>query len=107
MHISGLAVNGIDYEAVSSVATIPGGAASVDLFVRGLGDNLREGLETAEFRLNEPSCGNGTFPGCYSIFGEGAVQIHIMDGPLTTNHVPNAIITLSRQPTRFTMSIRL
>jgi len=52
--LHGTAENGIDYETLSGLATIPAGSHSVRVIVRPLADNLREGIESVLLRL-EPS----------------------------------------------------
>jgi hypothetical protein len=51
--LHGTAVNGVDYEALSGLATIPAGERSVDVIVKPLADDLAEGVETVVLRLED------------------------------------------------------
>src|SRR5213075_906109 len=50
----GTAENGIDYETIPSLATIPAGHRGVEVVVRRRADDLKEGIETVVLRLAEP-----------------------------------------------------
>ncbi|MBI4663040.1 MAG: hypothetical protein HY735_29880 [Verrucomicrobia bacterium] len=50
--LSGTAVNGTDYGRLNTSATIPSGAASVDLVVGPIDDSLEEGAETVVLTLS-------------------------------------------------------
>jgi hypothetical protein len=49
--ITGTAVNGVDYQLISSSVVIPNGSSSVDIPIRGLEDGLFEGTETITLTL--------------------------------------------------------
>jgi hypothetical protein len=52
--LHGTADNGGDYELLPGITTIPAGRRTVDVIVRPLADNLREGRETVRLRVEEP-----------------------------------------------------
>jgi hypothetical protein len=52
--LGGTAENGIDYDRLPIVATIPAGRRTVPVTVTPLADNLREGRETVVLRLQVP-----------------------------------------------------
>ena len=52
--LHGTAENGVDYESLSGLTTIPAGSRSVILTVRPLADDRREGVETVRLRLEVP-----------------------------------------------------
>src|SRR5947208_13807072 len=52
--LHGTAENGVDYETLSGLATMPAGQRSVAVIVRPLPDILAEGIETVILRLEEP-----------------------------------------------------
>jgi hypothetical protein len=52
--IGGSASNGVDYESLSGVVTIPAGARAARIVVRPIDDTLREGIETVVLRLRLP-----------------------------------------------------
>ncbi len=52
--LRGTAENGVDYETLSGLATIPAGQRSAPVIVRPLPDNLRDGSETVRLSLEEP-----------------------------------------------------
>ncbi|MBA4388411.1 MAG: hypothetical protein C0404_10555 [Verrucomicrobia bacterium] len=73
--MTGTASNGLDYTALSGSATIPGGAATLEISVFPLSDTLAEGPETAVLTLST----NGVYMrgSAYS----GTVTIHDEDKP--------------------------
>jgi hypothetical protein len=52
--LHGTAENGVDYERLSGLATIPAGSRGVVVTIRPLADDLHEGIETVRLRLEEP-----------------------------------------------------
>jgi hypothetical protein len=49
--LSGTAVNGVDYQGLNTTATIPAGASSVNVVIRGINDTLVEGPESVILTL--------------------------------------------------------
>jgi hypothetical protein len=52
--IGGSASNGVDYEALSGVVTIPAGARAARIVITPIDDTLSEGIETVVLRLRMP-----------------------------------------------------
>ena len=63
--LSGTAINGTDYQALSGTATIPDGATGVDVAVSPINDALAEGTETVTLSLS-PGAGYGAIGRCPS-----------------------------------------
>lgn len=57
--MSGSAVSGTDYQAVSGTATIPAGALGVDVPITPINDSLAEGTETITLTLASGAYGRG------------------------------------------------
>jgi hypothetical protein len=78
--LRGTAQNGIDYETLSGVATIPAGQRSTPVTVRPLSDDLKERIETVILRLEDPPAEQ---PATYRVgFRRNAVAL-ISDEPMS------------------------
>jgi hypothetical protein len=76
--LHGTAQNGVDYETLSGLATIPAGRRTMIVIVRPLPDDLAEGIETVILRLEDPT---GEEPPRYRVgFPRSAVAL-IRDYP--------------------------
>lgn len=94
--ISGTASNGEDYDKLSGEVAVPAGAASADIVVSAIDDNLIEGTETVELALiapcppclfTNPQCEVPQGTNCYPLgpHTRAAANIHDNDRPPSTN----------------------
>jgi hypothetical protein len=67
--ISGTASNGVDYQSLSGVVTIPSNSPSAIIEVIPLHDTLVEGTESVILALRQPPCvlSNAVTPDCYLV----------------------------------------
>jgi hypothetical protein len=80
--LRGTAENGIDYDRLPIVATIPAGRRSVLVTVSPLPDDLREGRETIVLGLQEPPpAPGGVVPNTYRVGWPGVAVALISDPP--------------------------
>jgi hypothetical protein len=102
--ISGTASNGVDYEKLSGQVTIPDGAASADVVVTPIDDQLAEGIESVELTLlapcpaclfGNPACEIPQGTNCYPIgpHSKAIAYIRDNDAPLTNLPVVTIVAT--------------
>jgi hypothetical protein len=89
--LRGTAQNGVDYETLSGLATIPAGQRSTTVIVRPLADNLNERIETVILRLENPP---GEQPPAYRVgFRRSAVAL-ISDTPMAHSSASGQCVLL-------------
>ncbi len=81
--VSGLASNGVDYDALSGLATIAAGERSARVVVIPIDDHLTEKPETIVLELRAPSTSSPTNPAAYTIGIPGRAAAIIADNDLT------------------------
>jgi hypothetical protein len=89
--IGGTASNGFDYVRLPGSVTIPVGAASADIMIVPLDDNLPEGRETVVLTLVAPICPAiyPPPPSCYLVGPSNQATAYILDDDGTvTNNLP-------------------
>lgn len=79
--IGGTASNGVDYQRLSGVVTIPSESASAIIEVIPLPDALEEGTESVILALQQPPCviGGADTPDCYLVGRPGRAIAYIRD----------------------------
>ncbi|MEL6925293.1 MAG: proprotein convertase P-domain-containing protein, partial [Bacteroidota bacterium] len=60
-NISGTAINGVDYQSISTAQVIPAGMEGIDIPIIAEEDNLPEGVETLEIEVIISDCKRDTF----------------------------------------------
>jgi hypothetical protein len=87
--LHGTAENGVDYEKLSGVATIPEGANSTTVVVQPKADNLVEGIETVILQL-EPSAAPETSSASYRVGPPQRASVVIHDALLVRSAAESA-----------------
>lgn len=105
LHWGGSADNGVDYETLPDVIELPGGVDRVDLEIRPLSDNQREGAETVVLKLQPIVC-PAIFPPppyCYQISGRDTAVVTIRDGLTIKNEAPEVALVSPKSGTVFAL----
>jgi Calx-beta domain/Bacterial Ig domain len=94
-HLSGSASNGLDYRLLSGHVTIPVGAATADVTVIPIDDELCEGTETVGIQVQPPVCIDifPPPPDCYVVGDPARASAVILDNEVCpTNQPPKVAI---------------
>ena len=93
--ISGTASNGVDYQALSGVVTIPSNSPSALILVVPVDDQLVEGTESVVLSLLQPPCvtSNAVTPDCYLVGHPGCDIAYIRDNDLPNRPPTVAIVS--------------
>ncbi len=86
----GTAGNGVDYNELPTMATIPEGARQVEVVVRPIDDNLVEDTESVGVSLEAPVCPAiwPPSPDCYLVGRHGTARAMIRDNDTPTLNLP-------------------
>jgi hypothetical protein len=95
--LGGTAVNGLDYEALPGVVTIPAGSFVADITVWPIDDFIIEGDETVTVTL-APNCATaGVVRGCYVIGPSNEASAVILDND-TESNLPPVVTVVATEP---------
>lgn len=92
-HFEGTARRGLDYVSPGPLIKIPHGAASVDVVVEAIDDDLEEGDETVVLVIDTAPCVGKSPVHCYAVGGTGSATAVIKDNDPNPSLPPR--ITLS------------
>jgi hypothetical protein len=106
--VSGTASNGVDYQTLSGVVTIPSDSPSAIVEVIPLHDKLVEGTESVIVTLLQPPCvlSNAVTPDCYLVGYPGRDIAYIRDNDLP-NRPPTVAIVSPANGSVFTAPVNL
>jgi hypothetical protein len=92
--LRGTASNGVDYALLPNVAVIQAGDRTADVVVTPLADNLTDGVETVNIRLDDVAATTTVPPppGSYVVGTPREAALTIADSALNTNVPPFAVI---------------
>jgi hypothetical protein len=104
--ISATASNGVDYEKLSGVVTIPSNAPSALIRIVPMDDQLVEGTESVILALVQPPCvlSNAITPDCYFVGQPGRDVAYIRDNDLP-NKPPTVTIVSPANGSVFTAPV--
>lgn len=93
--VNGTAQNGIDYEKLSGDVTIPKGAASAEILVKPIDDQLPEETETVVLTILPRACGDVSPPpaDCYRVGEAKTATVYLRDNDTATNAPPKVALT--------------
>jgi len=94
LSISGTASNGVDYQVLREHVTIPAGAAHADIVIDPIDDNLVEGTESVNVRIDSPACLaiDPPPPGCYLVGRPSRGVAYIRDNDFPPNAPPRVAL---------------
>jgi hypothetical protein len=106
--VSGTAANGVDYQTLSGVVTIPPDSTSTVIEVMPLHDTLVEGAESVIIALVQPPCvlGGVVTPDCYLVGRPGRAIAYIRDNDCP-NRPPTVAIVSPANGSVFTAPVDL